>query len=440
MIGIFSLVIIVVGGLLAIANPAIFVVFYGLTASSTDAYGISSLLSSGFGQYSFVMQLLLIVALLISVYNNRFIEKKLFTLVTSYFLICLWIAVVLFQKSFSSDMFYIGTLNVWLEQISPIYLMILLLNRERVDIRKLFDVYVTVHVILAFLVIYLPLVGVGALNAIKSINYLKDTTSVYDSGIAGLGNFTQLFSNKYVFNQLAYFHNSNDTGFFGGVGAVVGISYLLENKNKGSKVFWGIITACSVLLWFNSGMKGPVVGMAAGLILYWYVKKKNALGVLIRPLVIVALFCIVFFGTDFINIILEGVFNKTTSLGNSIQTRILKREAGFRFILNNPIWGSGASFEGLLSNKIDPHELPLRFAVLFGIPAGLLSIILYYVIPIIAFRHRIRNESVTAYNCVLLMIFFAVTLTNNYTDIVLALFVLYEACFDTDSKNTMMGK
>ncbi len=437
MLGIFSLFIIVVGGLLAIMNPALFVVFYGSTASSTDAYGISRFLSSGFGQYSFVMQLLLIIALLVSVYYNRIIEKKLFALITSYFLICLWIAVVIFQKSLSSDMFYIGTLCIWLEQMSPIYLMILLLNRERVDVRKLFSIYVTVHVILAFLTIYLPLVGVETLNAIKSINYVNDTTQGYDNEIARLNNFTQIFSNKYIFNQLAHFHNSNDTGFFGGVGAVVGILNLFEDKNKENKVFWGIITACSVVLWFNSGMKGPVVGIAAGLLLYLYVKKKKALGVLIGLLVIVALFCIVFSGTDFINTILEGIFNRTTSLGNSIQTRILRREAGIRFILNNPVWGNGASFEGLISNKIDPHELPLRFAVLFGIPAGVLSIVLYYVIPIIAFWQRVHNKSVTAYNCIFLMIFFAVTLTNNYTDIILVQFVLYEACFATDSKNMM---
>ena len=440
MISILSLLVIMVGGFLAISNPAIFVLFYGLTASSTDAYGISNFLSSGFGQYSFIMQLFLVIALLVSVYNNRFIEKKLFALVTIYFFMCLWIAIVLFQKSFTSDMFYIGTLNVWLEQMSPIYLIILLLNRKQVDIRKLFIIYVSVHVVLAFLVIYLPLAGVKALNVIKSINYLNDTTSIYDSGVASINNFTQLFSNKYVFNQLAYFHNSNDTGFFGGVGAVVGIINFFNGKNKRSKVLWGALTVCAVLLWFNSGMKGSVVGIVAGLILYWYIKKKNTLGVLIRIWVIIVLFCLIFFGSDFVNIVIEGLFNKATSLGNSLQTRILKREAGFKFIFNNPIWGSGASFDGLLSNKIDPHELPLRFAVLFGIPAGILSLVLYYVIPIIFFRKKIHNESVTELNCILLMIFFAVTLTNNYTDIVLAMFVLYEACFTTGSETVMVRR
>ena len=87
MIGVVSLLIIIIGGCLAISNPAIFVLYYGLTASSTDAYGIASFLSTGFGQYSFVMQLLLILALFVSVYNNRFLDKMLFITVASYLLL-----------------------------------------------------------------------------------------------------------------------------------------------------------------------------------------------------------------------------------------------------------------------------------------------------------------------------------------------------------------
>lgn len=77
-----------------------------------------------------------------------------------------------FQKSFSTEMFYIGTLNVWIEQMSPIYLIILMLNRKRTDIKRLFELYVVIHVLLAFMVIYLPLAGVNIFSVIKSSNYL----------------------------------------------------------------------------------------------------------------------------------------------------------------------------------------------------------------------------------------------------------------------------
>lgn len=142
-----------------------------------------------------------------------------------------------FQKSFSTEMFYIGTLNVWIEQMSPIYLIILMLNRKRTDIKRLFELYVVIHVLLAFMVIYLPLAGVNIFSVIKSSNYLNDNTSLYDAGVAGFSNFTQLFSDKYAFNQLAYFHNSNDTGFFGGVGIVVGMSNFANSKIKSTKYF-----------------------------------------------------------------------------------------------------------------------------------------------------------------------------------------------------------
>lgn len=430
MIGAVSLFVIAIGGCLAISNPAVFVLYYGLTASSTDAYGIASFLSTGFGQYRFVMQILLIAALCVSVYNNRFMEKRMFVTVTAYFAICIWIAVVIFQKSFSTEMFYIGTLNVWLEQMSPIYLIILMLNRKRADIKRLFELYVVIHVVLAFSVIYLPLIGINVLNIIKSSNYLNDTTSLYDADVANLSNFMQLFSNKYAFNQLAYFHNSNDTGFFGGVGLVVGFSNFMRSSNRKNKFLWGCMTLGAVSLWFNSGMKGPIVGIVAGLILYWYAERQNTLTSFLKVLFLLLLILMAFYGSDFVNALLESMFSRTTTLGNSILSRIQKREAGYRFILENPIWGSGASFEGLLSRKIDPHELPLRFAVLFGIPAGLMSLLLYYIVPVASFVKKVKTRTVTRYQCVLFMICMAVSLTNNYTDIVLFFFILYEACFD----------
>ena len=432
MIGAISLLVIAMGGWLAISNPAIFVLYYGLTASSTDAYGIASFLSTGFGQYSFVMQLLLILALIMSIYNSRFIEKRLFVMTTSYFLMCLWMAVVIFQKSFTTEMFYIGTLIVWLEQMSPIYLIILMLNSKRTDIKRLFELYVVIHVLLAFFVIYLPLAGINVMNVIKSSNYLNDNTSLYDAGIAGFSNFTQMFLNKYVFNQLAYFHNSNDTGFFGGVGIAVGMANFINNKNGKRKIFWGILTFCAISLWLNSGMKGPIVGIAAGLILFWYVARKDTLGSFLKFLTLLLLFFLVAFGSDFMNVLFGSIFNKAGILGNSVLSRVQKREAGYKFILENPVWGSGASFEGLLSRRIDPHELPLRFAVLFGIPAGILSVVLYYIIPIFSFANKVKRGMVGRYQCVLLMICVAVSLTNNYTDIVLFFFALYVACFNEE--------
>lgn len=432
MIGAISLLVIAIGGWLAISNPAIFVLYYGLTASSTDAYGITSFLSTGFRQYSFVMQILLVSALIISIYNNRFVEKRLFVMITGYFLMCLWIAIVIFQKLFSTEMFYIGTLNVWLEQMSPIYLIILMLNSKRTDIKRLFEIYVVIHVLLAFFVIYLPLAGINVMNVIKSSNYLNDNTSLYDAEIANFSNFTHVFLNKYVFNQLAYFHNSNDTGFFGGIGIVVGMANFMNRKNGKRKIFWGVLTFCAISLWFNSGMKGPIIGIVAGLILFWYVGRKDTLSSFLKFMTLLLLAFLAFFGSDLINILFESIFDKATTLGNSIFTRVQKREAGYKFILENPICGSGATFEGLLSRRIDPHELPLRFAVLFGIPAGILSVVLYYVVPIFLFVDKVKRGGIGWYRCVLLMICVAVSLTNNYTDVVLFFFTLYVACFNEE--------
>ena len=179
-------------------------------------------------------------------------------------------------------------------------------------------------------------------------------------------------------------------------------------------------------------MKGPIVGIAAGLVLFWYINKKDTLSFFFKIWILLFLILMALYGSDLINVIFENTFSRTSTLGNSILTRVQKREAGYKFILENPIWGSGASFDGLLSRKIDPHELPLRFAVLFGIPAGFMSLVLYYLVPISSFVNKVKNSLVGKHQCVLLMICIAVSLTNNYTDVVLFFFTLYVACFDEE--------
>lgn len=59
-----------------------------------------------------------------------------------------------------------------------------------------------------------------------------------------------------------------------------------------------------------------------------------------------------------------------------------------------------------------------------------MSLVLYYLVPISSFVNKVKNSLAGKYQCVLLMICIAVSLTNNYTDVVLFFFALYVACFD----------
>lgn len=89
---------------------------------------------------------------------------------------------------------------------------------------------------------------------------------------------------------------------------------------------------------------------------------------------------------------------------------------GLMYIRKNPVVGTGGLFGLLTAKGIDPHELPLRMACLFGIPGGLLIGYLLYIRPILDF---LKSNTRTAFAVVAYSVIVLVSLTDNYTDICL---------------------
>lgn len=429
--------VILFGGILVVANPVGFLVLFGLTASVTDAYGVSMYLSTGVVYFRFVMQILLIVTLVISIIKNRIQPVDRVKEIVICFLLCFWMTLTLFQRSFLEEMFLFGSICSIIEQLSPIYLMILLLNCKRISIKKFIKIYIVLQVAFAFLIIYLPLMGFHGLDVFKSINYLPDANKLYDTGVAQISNFLELFTNKYAFNQLAHFHNSNDTGFFGAAGILLGGYSAYYERNVRKRIAWIALVVCSVALWFNSGMKGPIFGLIAGIMLMWYVKRNTTMKTIVKFGIAIVVVLLVVEGDTIWQILMETLFNLNT-FSQSFQSRAINRINGLNYITENPLWGSGGTYSGLLEKHIDPHELPLRMSMLFGIAGGILTLLGVYALPVKSFIQKIKSKNVTFFACATLMMIIAVSLTNNYTNIVLFYFLLFISCFDDENYSTVV--
>lgn len=412
MLILFCLILFVIGGGIIYYDPVAFLVYYGIFASSTDGYGVRNYLIGSFKPYAAMMSSLLIVALVWSLYRNKFLERKLVSITGISFLLCLWIIVA--TCSGVDNRSPLACLS-WLEQMSPIYLIILILNKDRSNIRKWFEIYIAVQTILALGVIYLPEYGINLLQNISSIHYVNDINREFNNQVATIGSALKIFSNKYIFNQLAQFHNANDTGFFGAVSAYV---FLYKYLVKDRKICWLLISAAGGVLWFNSGMKGPILGIAAGVIVSLYLRQTQRVKIASAFLGIAVFIS----AGPFLDTIFEGGF--ATWIQSSLVSRALRRQNGLLFIKEHLLFGSGASYNGLLEGYIDPHELPLRMAVLFGVPALIISVILFYIIPI---YQIVFGEKRSSFSWVLYFIVVFVSITNNYTNIVLYFFVFYMA-------------
>lgn len=121
------------------------------------------------------------------------------------------------------------------------------------------------------IIVYLPEIGIHMFDKFSGANYIADGF-VYNNNIFHIQDMLSALKNKYLFNGLGQFHNGNDMGFYGVAGAMCAFGIMLR-RGFGNKVVALFIFLISVLLWGNSGMRGPVIGVAIGLIIYIFFRK-----------------------------------------------------------------------------------------------------------------------------------------------------------------------
>ncbi len=222
------------------------------------------------------------------------------------------------------------------------------------------------HSIVALIVI----IGKSNLSEINGVTYVyrvDENFELYD--LEKLINSKLYFFNfnKYEVQKFGQFHNSNALGFFSIVSfcvALAGFFKIGDFANvKSQKIIALVILIISIILWFNSLTRGPVVFL---LLVFAYIYsrpwkiRKNKTPILF--FLLLSLFVFVSIEIDVLSFIIPDKDNV------SVTSRFVGYINGFNAISNNPLWGQ--NFEGS-----PPHIFPLKIASYYGLPAGLLIFI-----------------------------------------------------------------
>ena len=278
---ILAVILIILASYFALFDPIKFLFLYGATAAYNEARGIEGFLSSGYIPYTLFMQFLLFFVFLRCLSRKFKIFKN-----ERIMLVCCVADIILVIISCLLGG-HIFSFPIYLAQNCPIYLIILFSYRDKVNILSFLIKLVTFHIILAFLIIYLPTFGVNILEPLQGNKYID---SPYAMGSpATLTNFYRVFSYKYQFNLSAQFHNPNDTSFFGVVGIVIYFSLFKKYK----KQRWLILMLISATLWINGGSRGAMLGFVMGILASFIMSKnyskKTVIAVVVMNLIIIAL-------------------------------------------------------------------------------------------------------------------------------------------------------
>lgn len=424
-------IILIIGVILAICCPPIFVLYYGILGSMYDARGIAGFFSNYLKSYAPIMNGLLYVCMIISIVNILKKKKnklKLEILISICFLITIHLSVLL------GDFISIREGNILYHLIDAsclfgpaIFIIWYSYNSELKKYKKFFQWYVILQLILSFLIIYGPSIHINSFSIFNSGYYDVEAAEYYldSTKIARLSNFYQIFLKKGYFLQAAQFHNSNPLGFYCGVGIIILISeFILKKRNFFLKIISLFFSGVLFLLWCNSGMRGVIYAIIMTLIMIFFFKKRYK----IIKIVIVGL--VIFLGIEIMNYnnIFSYFLGKGTSV--SVQSRISGIEKGVEFGLNNFFIGNGGGVGELSEIGVDPHILPLKILVLYGIFAAIFSFLLVFYV---SYKKIKKAKILNFYGVSLIMMAIFSALTNNYTSVVLFWLILSEGWIELNS-------
>ena len=413
-----SLIIVFTTIILAFNHPYLSLLFWGIFGSRYDAAGIVGFFDLHFKYYSFFMDMALLIILIISIWRYYKLKKSSFNMyIFSSLLLIFWIFISVIITAINLKVRISSNVVYAIVNFSPTVMLIWFLNydyylKRNRKTENYIVIYIFIQIIIAFLIVYLPEININIFNKLSGSNYISDGY-IYNKNIFYLTDIMTSLQRKYVFNGLGQFHNANDMGFYGAVGIICSI-YAIKKYRMWNKIISIFVLIFSILLWGNSGMRGPIIGIFIGVIVYTIFLKKNLKNFLLIVTLTAIAIVILAKNNELISKILTYLFPNSNNI--SFVSRKLLRLEGLKYMAKNPIIGSGGLLEHLTTKGIDPHELSLRIACLFGIPASIIITFLLYILPVLEFLKSNNKKfiSILFYSIVVM-----VSLTNNYTDICL---------------------
>ncbi len=420
-----AIVIICASLYLAIKSPIPFTLLWGVVGSNYDACGIVSWLELGFPYYQFMMRGILLISCVYSVlmfFRGKPKGKILYFMYVA-LIFMLGIGISQIVVSIIKGISIVKNLSNCFVEFGPPIFIIWIANYEQCiakkNIRKYISWFVCIQIIIACLIVYLPIIGIHAFDSLSGANYIQDGWVYNRSVLTNLFDLPKMFANKYTYNGLGQFHNGNDMGLYGVAGIFVALCYFLRSNKLLDKIVGAILILLSLLLWGNSGMRGPVIGLAAGLVLVLFLTKSKW-----KWRLLIGLGCIgvIFLITGLAEELLSYLIPSSDNI--SFTSREELRVNGIKYLKDNWLFGAGGLLAELVEQSVNPHELPLRISVLFGVFTGAVSVVLIYILPVIIFSIKPKAEP---WIVVSWFIVFFTSITNNYTCIALFWVLFSEA-------------
>ena len=407
-------------------DTIVFVAMYGFFADPYAAQGITGYLCGGFPYYSVIMDSMLLGATVFTILQltkdkNR--TRKEYGLLGACHISFIAVSVII---SYAINRVEILSNFAWpFSNFVPLSLFLLIGYDKRQRAKQVFDKYLKFSILLSALIVYLPTVGIDFLSQLSGANYVSDGFA-YNNNVAGLNNFYEAFIRKYYFNGLGQFHNGNGMGFFGGVGIFWSAYRYQKESGIWKKITEVAFFDMSVLLWCNGSARAGILGIVLGIglfVIYGKAKIKiKALSLMTLLIGLTVALCN--------NKLLSFMFVDSGNI--SVTSRTILRRNAISYLQDNWLMGNGGLLGDLTRAGVDPHELPLRIACLFGVVPSLLTILMIYVIP---GKHIVNGTNRSLLSFVFFSIFSLITLTNNFTCIILSSFILYIAMLEVKLVN-----
>lgn len=429
-----SICLLAVGVYLALFKPISFTFFWAIFGSSYDGCGIMMYLDSCFGYYRLIMNHIVLLCFLVSIW--RFYKKPQTKTSFRFMAIAiLFVLGILISQSLYFIIHNISLINFsyGFIEYGPLIFIIWLANYKTYNLyhnsKYSLTRFVLIQVMIAAAIVYLPQFGIHILDNFGGGNYISDGNIYNQNILMNIFDLPKMFVNKYLYNGLGQFHNGNDMGFYGIVGLLLSIFLIVKSQKLWKKILGLGFALLSLLLWGNSGMRGPVVGLICGVIIVYILWKKPSkwiTGLLGASVLLLFLFSET--GMELISYLIPESGNI------SYVTRADLRINGLNYLKDNWLIGEGGLLANLTAQNIDPHELPFRISCLFGLFTGVMCFILVYVYPVWAFIRTKNKEAVTI---IFWFILFFVSITDNYTCIGLFWILFSEAiCSMCIKRNT----
>jgi len=185
-------------------------------------------------------------------------------------------------------------------------------------------------------------------------------------------------TNKGLRSAYGQFHNPNALGFYSGMSMATGLA-LFRSRKVALKIVALALLVAGVFGWLNSLTRGPVIGILAGLGIWWFLaaaKENSSEGknaqTRVRLLIATA------------SVALSAGILVKTGLGGfllphrdnvSVRGRLEGLSNGWAAVQAHPYMGVDTTWAW---SGTPPHILPLAFAAQYGIVVGILSVVILF--------------------------------------------------------------